>query len=175
MKAWHQPLFEEHEGPSVIFPPFCQCTEVLELGDVVVQCISFHFDMHQLLVCILYLRSVSEGLLKCMGESGPQPFVVRVDSLCEVSIDPVHHVFDPVIDHWPTDKADCEANAVEGYQHGVVLTVSHAVNLEFPKEVVAFGSISGEDGGWIAFHATIAPSTTSCHGFVSDILNLFTV
>ena len=112
METWCQPLFEEHEGSSIVFPPPCQCAEVLELGDVVVQRVPLHFDVHQFLVCILYLRGVGEGLLECMGKGGPQPFVVRVDSLCKVSVDPVHHVFDPVVNHWPADEADCKATVL---------------------------------------------------------------
>ena len=138
MKAWCQPLFKEHEGPSVVFTPSCQCIEVLELGNVIIQCVLLHFDMHQLLVHILYLYSVSEGLLKCMGEGGPKPFIMGVDSLCKVLIDLIHYMFDPVIDHWSTNEADCKTNAVKGYKHGVVLTVGHAVDLEFPQEVITF-------------------------------------
>ena len=147
MKAWRQPLFKEHEGPSIIFTPSCQCLEVLKLSDVIVQCIPLHFNMHQLLISILYLCSIGEGLLECMGKGGPKSFIMGVNSLHEVSIDPVHHVFDPVIDHWSADEAYCKIYVVEGYKHGVVLTVGHVVDLEFLQEVVAFKSIADEDHG----------------------------
>ena len=100
---------------------------MLEFDDVVVQRVPLHFDMHQLLVCILNLHSIGEGLLECVGEGGPKPLIIGVDSLCKVLINPDHHVLNPVIDHWPMNEADCKTNVVKGYEHGAVLTVGHTV------------------------------------------------
>ena len=101
--------------------------------------------MHQLLVRILYLCGIGERLLEHMGEGGPKPFVMGVDSLCEVLVNLVHHMSDPIIDHWSTDEAPYETDAVKGYEHGVVLTVGHVVDFRFPQEIIAFRLVTGED------------------------------
>ena len=71
MESWDEALLEEHQCPGVVRAPSCGLSEVLELRDVIIKCVTLHLDVHQFVMCVLDFGSVGEGAFEVADESGP--------------------------------------------------------------------------------------------------------
>jgi hypothetical protein len=88
---------------------------MLEFRDVVIQCITFHLNVHQFVMCILDFGGVSKGCFEITDERGPESFISGIDPVCQMSVNVCHHPLDPIIHIWPSNETYCQSDPIEQY------------------------------------------------------------